>query len=167
MERDGFIGLVAFAEIIALQHAGYRMSGCQPDEPRRIDLIHPGGIEHHLGLLGLEDLENLVCIGMRVFHHLVAGKGGTRRILAAGITDHAGKITYQEQGMMAEILQMAHLVEQNRMSQVQVGCCRIESRFYPERTPGCELVRELLFEQELVASAPDDFQFLENFAGRH
>ena len=60
--------------------------------------------------------------------------------------------------MMPQILKAAHFVEQHGMTQMQVRRGGVKSGFDSERTIQRKLVRELLFEQELAATALDDFQ---------
>ena len=112
----------------------------------------------HLGLFGVKYAEDLAGVGLRILNHLFPGKRGAGRILAAGITDHPGEISDQEQGMVPQILKVTHFVEQNSMTQMQVWRGGVKSGFDSERTIQSKLLRELLFEQELAATALDDFQ---------
>ena len=69
-----------------------------------------------------------------------------------------GEIADQEEGMMPQILKVAHFVEQNGMAQMQVGRCGIKSGLDSERPVQSKLLLELLFQQKLAATALDDFQ---------
>ena len=59
---------------------------------------------------------------------------------------------------MAQILKMAHLVEQDSVAQMQIGRGRIKSRLDSEGPVGGELLLELLFQQKLATTALDNFQ---------
>ena len=89
---------------------------------------------------------------------MFARERGASRILAAGIADHPGKIADQEEGMMPQILKMAHLVKQDCMAQMQIGRCRIKSGLDSEGPIGGELLLELLFQKKFAATTFDNFQ---------
>ncbi len=54
---------------------------------------------------------------------------------------------------MPELLELAHLVEQHRVPDVQVGSCRIEARLHPQRRAAPELLREVGRGQHLMRAA--------------
>ncbi len=56
---------------------------------------------------------------------------------------------------MPEILQLAHLVEQHGVSQVQVGRGGIEARLDAQRATQLELFDQFGFEQQLFAATFD------------
>ncbi len=110
VDRDGLVALVAFGKIIALQHLRDGVRSRQLDQIHRAEFVHPGRVEHDLGFFRIQHLEYLVAIGLCVFHHLLTRQGRTRGIFAARVADHPGEVTDQKQRVMAEILQLAHLV---------------------------------------------------------
>jgi len=61
-----------------------------------------------------------------------------RGVLAAGIADHAGEIANQENHLVAEVLELAHLVEQHGVAEVQVRRGWIESRLHAQRSAKLE-----------------------------
>src|SRR5690242_8077990 len=155
---NGLITSIAFSKIVTLQHARHSVSGSQFYQVSGIGSIHPGGVEYHFSLLGLEYAENLVLIRLRILDYLFARESRTSCILATGITDHAREIADQEEGMMAQILKMTHFIEQDSMAQMQIGCRRIKARLDSEGPVGSELLLQLLFQQKLATAALDNLK---------
>ena len=48
-------------------------------------------------------------------------------VLAGRITDQSRKIADQEDDVVTNLLELPQFVNQNRMPQVQVGCCWVET----------------------------------------
>src|SRR3546814_10157264 len=61
----------------------------------------------------------IICLG--VFMDLLGCQGRPGGVAAAGIADHGGEVPDQEYDGMAKVLQLAHFIEDHRMSQVDVG----------------------------------------------
>ena len=59
---------------------------------------------------------------------------------------------------MAQILKMAHFIEQDSMAQMQIGRRRIKSRLDSEGPVGSELLLQLLFQQKLATAALDNLK---------
>jgi hypothetical protein len=71
---------------------------------------------------------------------------------------------------MAEILQLAHLVQHHGMAQVQVGRGRVQAQLDAQRLAALfgarELLREFAFDQQFVDAASGDRQRLLDFVGQ-
>ena len=80
-------------------------------------LVDPGRIERDFGLLRIQDLEHLGLDRFWRFRDLLARQRRPCGVLSGGIADHAGEVTDQKDDLMAEILELTHLVDQNRMAQ--------------------------------------------------
>jgi hypothetical protein len=61
---------------------------------------------------------------------------------------------------MTQILQLAHLIEQHRMPQMQVRCCGIKTCFNPQRAARSKSLYELLLYQQLVTTPLDNLQLV-------
>jgi hypothetical protein len=118
----------------------------------------PGRIEQDLGPLRVEHLEHLGLIGLRVRGDLLGSERRARRVAARGIADHAGEIADQEHDVVPKVLELAHLVQQDGMPQVQVGGRGIEPGLHPQGLPAGELPHQVLFHDQLVGAAPDDIE---------
>ena len=86
---------------------------------------------------------------------LLAGQRRPGRVLPGRVADHAGEIADQEDHLMAQLLELAHLVEQHRVAQVQIGRSRVEARLDAQRAAAREPLGHLLLDQQLVAAALD------------
>ena len=61
---------------------------------------------------------------------------------------------------MAQILQLAKLVELNGVTKVKIGTRRIEALLDVERCAARELRTKLALDKELVGTAPEDLQLV-------
>ena len=64
---------------------------------------------------------------------------------------------------MAKILQLPQLVDEHRVSEVQIGRGWVEPGLYPQRTTGLEFINEILLNQQLLAPPLDDLQLFFDF----
>jgi hypothetical protein len=156
VDGDGLPAGVALGEIVAFQHARDGVGGGKANDVHRGHAIHPGGIEHHFGLLGFQNLEHLFGVRPGVFLHLLAGERRARHVLAGGVADHAGEVADEKQRVMPQILQLTHLVEKDGVPEVQVGRGGIEPRLDTQRPPLGKFFLEFAFHQQLVAASLDD-----------
>lgn len=60
--------------------------------------------------------------------------------------------------MVTEFLKMPELVDQNRMTEMQVWRCRIKPRLDPERLTSLESLNEFRFDEQLLGPALDQRQ---------
>jgi hypothetical protein len=155
VHRDRLAALVALGEVVALEHPRDRVQGREPDQARGAKLGHPAGIEVDLGPLRVQDLVDLGLVGTRVGLDLLAGQPGAGRVLAGRVADHPREIPDQERHVVPEQLELAHLVDQHRMPQVQVGRGRVEAGLDVERLATGEFAGQVRLEQDLVGPAPE------------
>jgi hypothetical protein len=81
---------------------------------------------------------------------------GARHVLAGGIADQPGKIADEEHDVRPQFLELAHLVDEYGMSQVQIRRGRIKSGLDAQRPAGRDLCGQLFLQQQLAAAAFDD-----------
>ena len=93
----------------------------------------PARIEIHARLLAIEDLEDLLLVGLRVGLDLLARQRRARRVASGRIADHSGEVADQKRHLVTEALELAHLVDEHRVAEMQIGRGRIESRLDPQR----------------------------------
>jgi hypothetical protein len=160
VDGDRLSRAVALAEVVPLEHPGDGVPGGQLDHLGRAHLAHPARVEDHEGLLRIQDVEDLLLVGPGVLQHLLPGERLAGGALAGGVPDHPGEVTDQEQDLVAEVLELAELVDQDRVAEVEVGRGRVESRLHPQGAPPRQLGPQGVLQQNLVRPAPDDFQRL-------
>ena len=97
--------------------------------PGGAQLVQPGGVEADLGPFRIEDLEDL-CSG-KSWRFPAPARASAADVWCScpsRVADHAGEVADQEQDLMTQVLEVAQLVDQDRMPQVQVGCRRVETQ---------------------------------------
>ena len=130
----------------------------QPDHVFPSQLAKPVAVEAHLGLLRIEDLEDLRLVGFGVALDGLAGHRRTRDVAAGGVADHAGHVADQEDDGVAEVLKVLHLAQQHGVAQVQVGRGGIEPRFDAQLASGLfaldQALAQILFADDLRHPLP-------------
>ena len=133
MDRDRLIALVALREVVALEHARDRVTPGDFDETRGVHAAEPARIEIDARLVAIQDLEDLLLVGLRVRLDLVARERRPRRVATGRIADHSGEIADQERDFVTEGLELPHLVDEHRVAEMQIGRGRIEPRLDAQR----------------------------------
>ena len=72
-------------------------------------------------------------VGRGVARDLLARERRPRRVLAGRVADHPGEVADQKQDVMAELLELAQLVQEHGVAEVQVGRGRVEARLDAQR----------------------------------
>ncbi|EXI68447.1 MAG: hypothetical protein AW08_01229 [Candidatus Accumulibacter adjunctus] len=155
VNRDRLTVSVTLGKVVALEHAGDGVQRCQTDHPRCAESFEPGRVEADLRPAWVEDLEYLFLVGLRIVQDLLARQRWAGDVLAGRVADHAGEVADQEHDVVAEVLEVSQLVDQYGMSEVQVGCRRIETGLDAQWAPALQLVPQFRFDQELLGAAPD------------
>ena len=133
MDSDRLLGLVPTFEVVALEHAGHRVLGGETHDRLAVEFVEPGAIERHFGLFRIEDLENLLLVGLGVLFDLRSGQLRTRLRLSTWVADEARKISNEKVNDVSEILEVLHLPNDYGVAQMYVRRGRIETNFYFER----------------------------------
>ena len=140
--RDGIEQLVhgnrllfleALVEVFPLEHLRDRELCRQLYEAFVAKLAQPFAIEPHLGLVAVEDLEDLGLIGFGVLVDLLAAERRARRCASGRIADEPGEVADEENDSMTHVLKVLELANEHGVAQMQVGRSRIEARLYPHR----------------------------------
>jgi hypothetical protein len=121
----------ALFEVVALQQSGDADIGGYPDELGQADLIHPFTVEADFGELGIEELGNLPRVGLGVTRDLLAGKRLAKLGAPGRVADHCREIADQKNNGVALALEIAQLVECDRMAEMEVGRGRVHAELYP------------------------------------
>ena len=148
VDVDGPVLGVAQGEVVSLEHARDGALGHQLHHVARAERVEPLAVGAHLGDGAVEDLEALVRVRDGRLGHVLAGEPRARVVGAGGIADHGGEVADHEDDRVPEHLEVAQLLEQHRVPEVQIGAGRIEARLHPQRhaarARGFEPLLELL-----------------------
>ena len=154
VHRDGDAAPVASREIFPLQHARQGVTRCQLDHAARAQGIRPFRVVANLGTLRIKHQTSLAIVGCRIGFDLFACERRSRGVAPRRVTDGRREITDQKYDRVPQILELAHLVQDHRMPEMQIGCGRIQTQLDPERlvlaSAAFELARKLRFNQQFV-----------------
>ena len=169
MDRNREIAGHAFLKIVALQHAGDRVAGGEPDHVGGRKRIHPFAVVGHGGLTLIQNFEHLFQISVGVRFNFLGGETFSGFRFSRRVSDHAGEITDQKDGLMAEILKLLHLLQQNRVAKMKVRRRGVEARLDSKRT-ACfngflQLQGEFFFINDFGRPSVNNFQLFLN--GKH
>ena len=101
----------------------------------------------------IQDLEDLFLVGLRIGRDLLARQRRARGVAAGRIADHSGEIADQERDLVTERLELAHLVDEHRVPEMQVGRGRIEARLDAQRLAARQLLHELALDEHFAGPA--------------
>jgi hypothetical protein len=133
---DGHAVFEALGEFGALQDARHGVARAQAHQFFVAHGLQPLAVEADLGLLGIEDFEDLRAVGLGVAVDILARHGRAGDIAARGIADQRGHIADQKDHGVAQVLEMFHLAQQDGVAQVQVGRGGVEAGFHAQRAAG-------------------------------
>ena len=112
------------------------------------------------GLGRVEDLHGLFDVGLGVGLDLLMGELRARGVLARRIADEGGAVADNEGNVVAQVLELAHLLQGHGMAQVQVGARGINAELDVERATLLELLLETLDRHNRVGARGDDAKLL-------
>jgi hypothetical protein len=89
---------------------------------------------------------------------------GGRVVAPRRVADHRREVADQEDHLMPQVLQLAHLVQHDGVADVDVGRRRVQAELDPQGRPlrfgARELARPFVFGQQFLSAAPGDRQRL-------
>src|SRR5262249_15549524 len=91
-----------------------------------------------------------------------------RNVAAGGIADHAGHVADQEDDSVSEVLEVAHLAQQDGMAEVQIGRGRVEAGLDAQRPAGFRRLHQALAQIGFANDLRHSFaEVCELFVDRH
>src|SRR5262247_429067 len=112
-------------------------------------------IEFNDSLFRVENLEYLLFVGLGVGNDFLASQLLACFRLAGRIPDHAGEVADQKNHLMTEILKLFHLLDQHRVTQMQIRSCGIEAGLDFKRLASLKLGEEFFLWQDFDCAALD------------
>ncbi|MNI26967.1 hypothetical protein D3C73_806880 [compost metagenome] len=177
VHRNRDAALEPLGEVFAFHHAGHRIARGQLDHAARAQGIAPFGVVTDLGACRIQHQAGLRVVGLGVGLDLFAGQRRAGAVAAAGVADGGREIANQEDDVVPQVLQLAHLVQHHRMAQVDVRRGgvqpQLDAQRHASRAALGQLASELGLNQQFVAAALGytqigfDFRRNRGFRGRH
>ena len=157
VDADRVAGVEALVEVVALHHARHGVFGRQLDQPARAQCVAPLAVVAQLGAGRVQHLEGLRLVGLGVGADLLLGQRRAGGVAAAGVADQRGEVADQEDHLVPQVLQLAHLVQHHGVADVDVGRRRVQPQLDAQRLaaglrPG-QLLQPVLLRQQLLAAA--------------
>jgi hypothetical protein len=150
VQRDRLVLLEAGAEVDALHHASERVGAREADHAFGAERPQPAAVVVDDRAVAVEHGVHLALIGAGVLLDLAAAELRTGGLLPRGIADHPGEVADQEDHPMSEVLEMPHLAQQHRVTEVQVRRGRVEPGLHHQRLAGARAALELLAQLRLL-----------------
>ncbi|MFU0842271.1 MAG: hypothetical protein ACFWTZ_06680 [Burkholderia sp.] len=149
----------ALGEVVALEKARERVARGELDEAHGAELDAPLGVVADLGAVEVKDLAGLREVGLGVGDDLLVRERRARHVAARGIADAGGEVAHEEDDRVAEVLELAQLVEHHGVAEMDVGSRRVEAELAAQglarRLGAGELLHEFLLDQEGIRAAAD------------
>ena len=107
---------------------------------REVELAEPVGVAPQLGLVGIENLERLLDVGLGVRVDLLERERRPRGVAARRVADERREVADDEHDRVAEVLELPQLAQRHRVAEVQVGRGRVDAELDAQRcalAPAC------------------------------
>ena len=127
--------LEPFCKVFALEDGLERLLSQQSKHVGGAHLRKPLGVVADLGVLGIEDLEGLIEVGLGVGLHLLLRQDRPRLRAAAGVADPPRVVADDQNGGVLFVLEHPEDVEHDQVADVDVGSGGIHAELHPERFP--------------------------------
>ena len=141
-DRNGLTRGEALGEVVALEDLRHGRRAREAEE-----LLHghvePLGVEPHLGLLAVEDLEGLLRVRARVGVDLLTRELRAQGGAPARIPDAGGVVAHDEDHDVAAILELPQLLQDDRVTEVDVRSGGVQTELDAQRTAPRELALQL------------------------
>src|SRR6185295_11322938 len=130
------LSLKPLFEVVTLQQLGDRRLSCQTNKVVGAEFCKPFVVESDFGALSIEQLEDLLFVGLGVLVDLFAGQRGSGCRAPGGIADHPGEIADQKNDRVTELLEVPHLADEHGVTEVNVGRSWVEAGLHAQRFSG-------------------------------
>ena len=158
VQADGLARRVTVVEVVALQDAGHREVREKLQQRLHVQIENPLGVVAQHGLLGIEDLECLIHISLRVLLDLFARELRARGVAPGRVADERRAVADDERHLMPQILELAQLAQGHRVAQMDIGGRRVDAELHVQRHAALELLQERRFGHDLRRTGFDNVQ---------
>lgn len=124
VQADGRFGFEALAEVVALEELADGHAGGELEDVGEGHLVEPLAVPADFELFGrgVEDFAGLGDVGFGVGTDILGAEHFSRFGAAGGVADAGGEVADDEDGLVAEVLELAELAEDDGVAEVDVGC---------------------------------------------
>ena len=142
-QADGDAFSVAFGEVVPFEQAGDVDLSVEAEKVGTGEFGQPLAVVANFGFLGVDDLEDLVGVGLGVLFDDLRFEGGAGFGASGGVADASGVVAHDDDGEVAGLLELADFGQDEGMAEVEIGGGGIEAKFDAERAAEGEFFGEL------------------------
>ena len=125
------------------------MRARQPDDVGEVEAAEPLAVEANLGLLGVDDREGLLDVGLGVGVDLLRRQDRPLCGAAGRVADPGRVVADDEDADVAGVLEGAHPLQRNPAADVEVGGRDVDAELDAQRTPELQLLLEPALGQDV------------------
>ncbi len=169
VDGDRQTALIPFREIFTLENPCHRVARGELDHAVGAERHRPFAVVADLGFFAIQHQSSLLEVGLGVRLDLFARERRTSGIAPGGVADQRSKVANQKNHRVPKILQLAHLVQHDRMADMNIRRGRVETQLDAQRRAGGRALRELLceflFDQQFVDATLRHGERVTDFVG--
>jgi len=160
VQGDGLAVDVAVVKVLALENAGHVELAHEFEHVSQVERLDPIAVVNDSRVLGIENLHGLLDVGPRVFLDLLLREGWTSAVAPRRVADKGRAVADDEGDVMAELLELPHLAQRNRVTEVKVGARGVHTQLDVEGRALLELLPELVQRHDLHRPRSNDLELL-------
>jgi hypothetical protein len=164
VEADFLFRGEAIFKVIALEHLLHGDAGIEAEDVFVGHFSKPFAIVNDLGFGAVEDFESLVGISFGVGEDFIAGERWAGGGASAGVADGGGEVSDDEDGLVAEFLELSQFFDDQGVAEVDIGGGGIDAEFRPEGAIFAEFIEQLFIGDDLGGAFGEEIELL---FGRH
>jgi len=149
-------------KVVAFHHARHVVTRCQLDHAARTQWIAPFAVVANLGFGRVQHQAGLAVVGFGVDLDLLGRKRWAGAVAPRWVANQRGEVANQENHRMAQILQLAHLVQHHCVTDMDVWGGRVQPQLDTQRHAGGFTARQFfgpfVLRNQLVAAPQGDGQ---------
>lgn len=146
----------SIAEVLALEHLLESDAAIEADDFFVSHFAKPIAVEDDFGFFFIEDFESLFLVGGGVREDGIAGELRAGGGASARVADHGGEVADDEDGVVAEVLELAEFGEADGVAEVDIWGGGIDTHFDAEGALGSEFGGEFFLAGEEGAALGED-----------
>ena len=143
MQAHLLAALHAGLEILPGQHLLHGHAGIELKHFLIRHLAEPVPVVDDLRPVPVQNLERLLGVRLRILQHLLTGKRGPRDGTAGGVPDGGREIPDEQNGLVAQFLELAQFFNSHGMAQVNIRRGGVHTQLHAQGTAQLEALLQL------------------------